>query len=142
MLGIYPQWSTLVQTISEPQSKKRQHFAKLQEAARKDVERAFGVLQARWAIVKGPARFWRQEDLHTIMMACVILHNLIVEDERDMEHVDFDFDCSSEVLEVFRGECTFSEYLGRSSSIRDKKQHFRLRDDIVEHLWQLRGDEN
>ncbi|CAL8162131.1 unnamed protein product [Prunus armeniaca] len=47
----------------------------------KDVERAFGILQAQWAIVRGPAHMWRKEQLHSIMMACIILHNMIVEDE-------------------------------------------------------------
>ena len=49
--GIYPQWSTFVKTISNPQDYKRQRFAQMQESARKDVERAFGVLQSRWGIV-------------------------------------------------------------------------------------------
>ena len=42
--GIYPQWSTLVKTISNLQGEKRARFAQAQESARKDVERAFGVL--------------------------------------------------------------------------------------------------
>ena len=42
--GIYPQWSAFVKTISEPHGKKHNHFATMQEADRKDVERAFGVL--------------------------------------------------------------------------------------------------
>ena len=61
----------------------RKHFAKCQEAYRKDVERAFGVLQARFAIVKNPGRLWNHHDLWTIMISAVILHNLIIEDERD-----------------------------------------------------------
>ncbi|ETL28352.1 hypothetical protein L916_18272 [Phytophthora nicotianae] len=77
--GIYPPRAALVQTISNPTDNKQRHFAKSQEGARKDVERGFGVLQSRWAIVKGPARFWSHKDLCMIMKACIILHNMIVE---------------------------------------------------------------
>uniref|UniRef100_A0A0D3AN90 No apical meristem-associated C-terminal domain-containing protein n=1 Tax=Brassica oleracea var. oleracea TaxID=109376 RepID=A0A0D3AN90_BRAOL len=48
-----------------------------------DVERAFGVLQARFAIVKNPALFCDKVKIGKIMRACIILHNMIVEDERD-----------------------------------------------------------
>ena len=48
--GIYPNGSTFVKTILCPQGLKKKHFAKAQESARKDVERAFVVLQARFAI--------------------------------------------------------------------------------------------
>ncbi|KAL5774260.1 hypothetical protein ACOSP7_011817 [Xanthoceras sorbifolium] len=87
--GIYPKWSTLVQTIHDPRGPKKRLFAMKQEACRKDVERAFGVLQSRFAIVKGPARFWNKHVLHDIMSSCIIMHNMIVEDERD---VDADID--------------------------------------------------
>ena len=53
--GIYPKWATFVKTIPSPKGNKQIHFAKSQESARKDVEQAFGVLQARFAIVRGPA---------------------------------------------------------------------------------------
>ena len=52
-----------MKTISCPQSLKHKHFAQMQEAVRKDVERAFGMLQARFFIVCGPARFWDLETL-------------------------------------------------------------------------------
>ena len=42
--GIYPAWSTFVKTISNPCNRKESEFAKQQEACRKDIERAFGVL--------------------------------------------------------------------------------------------------
>ncbi|KAK1614514.1 hypothetical protein QYE76_020031 [Lolium multiflorum] len=50
--GIYPPWATLVKTIRNSNSEQEARFAKEQEAARKDVERAFGILQTRWAIVR------------------------------------------------------------------------------------------
>jgi hypothetical protein len=79
--GIYPDWSTFVKTIREPMEEKNRRFAKRQEASRKDVERAFGVLQSRWAIVRHPARTWSTEMMWEFMTACVIMHNMIVEDE-------------------------------------------------------------
>ena len=44
--GIYPEWAAFVKTIPLPQTDKHKLFAQYQEGARKDVERAFGVLQS------------------------------------------------------------------------------------------------
>ena len=82
--SIYPKWSNLIQTIHEPRGPKKKFFAMKQESCRKDVERAFGVLQSHFAIVAGPAHFWRKDHLHDIMTTCIILHNMIIEDERDL----------------------------------------------------------
>ncbi len=78
---IYPRWSTFVKTVPEPQGQKKSHFASRQEASRKDVEQAFGVLQARWAIVRHPARTWSLKTMHEVMTCCVIMHNMIVEND-------------------------------------------------------------
>lgn len=48
----------------------------MQEACRKDVERGFGVLQARWAIVCHPARTWSLKTMHEVMTCFVIMHNI------------------------------------------------------------------
>ncbi|KAL0005535.1 hypothetical protein SO802_013096 [Lithocarpus litseifolius] len=91
--GIYSKWLTFVKTIPSPREHKRKLFTKAQEANRKDVEHAFGVLQARFVIVRGPARFFCSEMLQDIMKACVILHNMIFEDERDVnEAVELDYE--------------------------------------------------
>lgn len=81
--GIYPNYATFIKTIPAPITPKAQLFAKTQEAVRKDVERAFGVLKVRFAIIREVARLWKKVDLHYIMQTCIILHNMIVEDERD-----------------------------------------------------------
>ncbi|XP_021761791.1 uncharacterized protein LOC110726627 [Chenopodium quinoa] len=81
--GIYPRWASFVKSITSPQTRQDRLFAKHQEAARKDVERAFGVLQARFAIIKKPSLAWDTDILHNIMLACIIIHNMIVEDERE-----------------------------------------------------------
>jgi hypothetical protein len=40
--GIYPDWATFVKSVKDPQDRIEAEFAKAQEAARKDIERAFG----------------------------------------------------------------------------------------------------
>ncbi|XP_047953972.1 uncharacterized protein LOC125200362 [Salvia hispanica] len=50
--GIYPRWPVFAKTLRQPAGAKRQYFARKQEAARKDVERAFedeGFAAERWA---------------------------------------------------------------------------------------------
>ena len=138
--GIYPKWATLVQSISQPQGLKKKLFATMQEACRKDVERAFGVLQARFAIVRGPARFWSHKDLSCIMKTCIILHNMIVEDERD-ESLDVVYDASEMPSIQVSHEQTvhLTEFIARHKMIRSQLVHYTLRNDLIEHLWARHG---
>ena len=89
---IYPKWATFVKTTPLSQGPKTRLFDERQESVRKDVERAFWVLQARFAIICGPARNMDKAELGMIMKACVILHNMLVEDERDSCDLAFDYD--------------------------------------------------
>ncbi|GJY93697.1 nucleotide-binding alpha-beta plait domain-containing protein [Tanacetum coccineum] len=54
--GIYPQWATFVKSFTVANDAKHSYFKKRQESARKDAERAFGVLQGRWRIIQQRAR--------------------------------------------------------------------------------------
>ncbi|CAN6684992.1 unnamed protein product [Malus baccata var. baccata] len=109
--GIYPSWSTFVKSFSHPDSAKKKLFSQRQESYRKDVERAFEILQDRWAIVKGPAQFWQSEDLHSIMMTCIILHNMNVEDEYIKIEEDSDEDVDDDQPTHARAIARDVEYL-------------------------------
>lgn len=146
--GIYPKWATFIQSITLPQGEKAKLFAKVQESCRKDVERAFGVLQARFAIVKKPALFWDTEKIGKIMRACIILHNMIVEDERHTfnfgDPAEFEQGEGSGTSQVdlefsTNMPTTLHNMLGIRNDIRDKKLHERLKNDLIEHMWQKFG---
>jgi hypothetical protein len=106
---------------------KNKYFAKAQEAARKDVERAFGVLQSRFAVVRGPARFWDIETLGLIMRVCVIMHNMIVEDEGFVD-LDERFEDGGQNVQPDRGQATKSlaKFIDAHKRIRDPETHFQL----------------
>lgn len=81
--GIYPDWSIFQKTILEPLGEKRKWYSKMQEGARKDVERAFGILQARWRVLRYLACLWSESIMKSIWKVVVIIHNMVVEDEKD-----------------------------------------------------------
>ncbi|XP_024004407.1 putative nuclease HARBI1 [Eutrema salsugineum] len=147
--GIYPKWTAFVQSIPSPQGEKAKAFAKRQESIRKDVERAFGVLQARFTIIKNPALFWDKEKIRKIMRACIILHNMIVENERDgytqFDTKTFEQGEGSGTSEVDRTYSTnmptnLNNLLEKRNEVRNKIIHERLKQDLVEHIWQQFGD--
>ncbi|XP_062188842.1 uncharacterized protein LOC133892125 [Phragmites australis] len=138
--GIYPEWATIVKAIPAPRGNKSIHFSAMQAALRKDVERAFGVLQSRFAIVRGPARVWDQSTLHNIMTACVIMHNMIIEDERGTASPVQVFDFMGEPTQVHRsGDEGVLHYVETTQAIRNRAVHRQLRADLVEHLWIMHG---
>ncbi|KAG9410117.1 hypothetical protein AC1031_022099 [Aphanomyces cochlioides] len=137
--GIYPQWAVFVKGISHPQSEARRWFTKQQEALRKDVERGFGVLHARFAIVKNPARSWSRERVSSIMKACVILHNMIVEDEQDSYELvlNTEFDIPSSPTSLQRVEeapanvdQSINAVIQRLAGARDAEVHRQLQADL------------
>ena len=139
---IYPNWSTFVKIIPRPLGAKRKYFTSKQESARKDVERAFGVLQSRFAIVRGLVRYWDEETLANIMKACIIMHNMIIEDEGAM---NLGFDHEREVnsfISVSHGEIPeLHDFLQTHNRIRDRATSSQLQEDLVEHLWEQYGNE-
>ncbi|XP_033136681.1 putative nuclease HARBI1 [Brassica rapa] len=141
--GIYPKWATFIQSIRLPQGPKNSLFAKKQEAVRKDVERAFGVLQARFAVVRNPSNLWDKNKIGNIMKACIILHNMIVENERGSytQHAS-EFQQGEDVDPTFvvRRSTNLGTILGRRAEVRDKQSHQQLKKDLIENIWDKFGN--
>jgi hypothetical protein len=128
-----------------------------QESARKDVGRAFRVLQARFAIVSGPARMWKKEILRNIMTTCIILHNMTIEfdrkkkEQRNGEETEHGTLGSEDVVSVSNLSSTvlvsppremlpnsFAEFLSKYLEIRNREKHLQLRNDLMENLWKIK----
>ncbi|CAL2232277.1 unnamed protein product [Prunus armeniaca] len=158
--GIYPRWTTFVKSIPHPRSEKENFFAAYQEGYRKDVERCFGILQARWAIIRGAARLFDEEVLRSIMMTCIILHNMIVEDEYDydVEEVYEPDPMNTTLTRIYEkpmgpnGEPVQHDPLVRDGNfmhrmieryteMQSSYIHEHRQVDLMEHLWAVKGNE-
>ncbi|XP_071714163.1 uncharacterized protein [Rutidosis leptorrhynchoides] len=78
--GIYPDWATLIKGMSCPTDEPKIKFTRFHASARKDIERAFGVLQGKFHILSLPARAMQVNKMRKVMECCHILHNMILED--------------------------------------------------------------
>ncbi|GKB08856.1 ALP1-like protein [Tanacetum coccineum] len=131
--GIYPELAPLVKTIPEPadDDHKRILYKQKQESARKDVERAFGVLKKKWAILANPTRALKKERIINMMYTCIILHNMIRKYKKyaispkwfpeEMHQPDDPLRNEEQVQHVMRW-------------IRSAQAHQNLRHDLIEHL--------
>uniref|UniRef100_A0A2N9IUF7 Nuclease HARBI1 n=1 Tax=Fagus sylvatica TaxID=28930 RepID=A0A2N9IUF7_FAGSY len=108
-------WKNCPTAWKAPVEAKKKHFARVQEACRKDVECAFGILQARFSI-----------------MSAILME---VQQDDDYEQVP-----ESIPIPVSR-EPTIEvqNFIQSHIRIRDRETHSQLQADLVEHLWQLHG---
>jgi len=100
------------------------------------------VLQSCFAIVYGLVQYQDEETLANIMKACIIMHNMIIEDEGAL---NLGFDHEREVnsfISVSHGEIPkLHDFLQTHNRIRDKTTNSKLQEDLIEYLWEQYGNE-
>jgi hypothetical protein len=134
--GIYPHWATLISGISRPQSTKQKYFTIKQSEYRNDVERAFGVLQAKFAIIKGPVRQWSVVDLKYIVDCVIILHNMGIMYENGMEELrieDYD-DATRPTLDPNKNVHDVQQLIDRHRQIQSRVGNEQLEADLIKHI--------
>ena len=68
-----------------------------------------------------------------VMTACVIMHNMIVEQERDDKLHDQGWQFQGELVEPQPGASTFKGFLHMHTELRDRHIHDRLQTDLIDH---------
>ena len=160
--GIYNRWAVIVKAYQEPANEKETLFTKLQEGKRKDVERAFGFLQAKWHVLARPCKLWSGKRMADVIRCCVILHNMIIEHQRGSAVREEErATCSMVVTEDNRRGRNSEEHLPAASAgeilvdtpgtianltrcmgeVMCESEHLKLRHDLVEHIWDKFGKE-
>ncbi|GJW32180.1 ALP1-like protein isoform X1 [Tanacetum coccineum] len=113
-----------------------QYMALCEQEAARAFERAFGVLQGRWGIIRQPARAFEISALKRIMYCCVMLHNMILEDEDFVVNLRDVFLIQRQTFHRDMDErCALHSVRKHKENQEDSKVHNDLRDDLVEHVW-------
>lgn len=100
--GIYPSQAKIVKGYQNPQGGQKIYFTTSREVVRKNVERAFRVLQAQFSMLGALTRFWNKDTLWYIKITMMIMHNMIIKDEWDQKDhggVEYDLDGSKVLRE-------------------------------------------
>ena len=150
--GIYPTYACFVKTIPNPTTRMQKLFVTAQEAKRKDIERAFGILQARFHVLTSGCHLCDRRAMDTVFRTCVILHNLVIDNEReynmDGNYINDENYVPLHNMVVVRRNPN-QNHVDRKIMIDDMQnteQHIRLQHDLMVERWEQwfaeHGDDN
>lgn len=90
-----------------------------QESARKDIERAFGILKKRFIILKSPVEYHSVAEITNIVLCCMLLHNLCVQYNNNTVEPEFnveaEFEAENEIPPTYNHE-EFMNFLNNSAT--------------------------
>ncbi|XP_020266343.1 uncharacterized protein LOC109841816 [Asparagus officinalis] len=106
------------------------------EASHLFAKLAEGIAPLAHYVIQGLARFWKKEVLHDIMTACIIMHNMIIKDGRDLNATIENWKEAPvpDVEMVVDENARFERFLARHRQIKNKEAHIALRDALIDHL--------
>ena len=139
--GIYPPIGRFVKTIPVAVGKVMQLFVKWQESARKDSERAFGILVRKFQLLARPIEYWNIEDVKNQMYGCVIMHNMMVEErivrqERDDGNMYALSSLEEEsIQETERGEVDLESHVVKSLGLHPDEKYLAQYVDNLKKRW-------
>ncbi|XP_022008315.1 uncharacterized protein LOC110907675 [Helianthus annuus] len=113
-----------INSIPYPHEVNEKKFKRQHEAARKDVERAFGVLKGKWGVLSRPMRARSVKKIRNVVYTCIILHNMILKDDgKAIAPVHI----RDPPVEPALDDTVLGELLNEDT-------HWRLKHDLIDHL--------
>jgi hypothetical protein len=152
---MYPDYSQVVTKILEPLTEPESKITAWQEACRKDIERAFGVLQCKFQYVACPIHNVHLSSISVKTATCIILHNMCVLDRvmgdvrsrynpsKGTAEFDVDMEAPPNFNEVHGAALPahLMAAIGGAVASFDEMQHivqreeWRVLDDKDAHIW-------
>jgi hypothetical protein len=134
---IYPSWSVFMKGVPVPQQEKHRFFSMKQASVRKDVECAFGLLKKQFNILAIPGWSYSQCTLDLIKCACIILHNMIIDDKRDDDYYENCHTITSDVAPpvTYEAPASLTTILQREAHLTSGLMFLNLQSDMIEHVW-------
>jgi hypothetical protein len=122
---------------SIPQQEKHQFFSVKQSTLRKDVKYAFGLLKKRFNILAIPDRSYSQCTLRLIMCACIILHNMIIDNERDGGYNE-NYHTVTSIVDppiTYEAPTSLTSILQRVAHLTSGLIFLNLQSYLIEYMW-------
>jgi hypothetical protein len=125
-----------VKGVPIPQQEKHRFFLMKQALVRKDVECFFGLLKKSFNILAIPDQSYSQLILDLIMRACIIFHNMIINDERDGSYNDNYHTVTSVIAPpvIYEAPASLTTILQRETYLTSGLMFSNLQSDLIEHV--------
>ena len=141
-----------MKTISHPTTPEDKEYAWKQEARRKDIERAFGRMQIKWAVLQTGCRLLHLDEIVKIWMTIAILHNLTIRDQQEEgkppENLDRDEpegvnEAQQRRIQerMKRVPFSYTKLVDGTLFTENRGNWMRLRDALLAHVWLNKKDQ-
>lgn len=159
--GIFPRVQLLTSSISETVTIKKKLYSSIQEAVRKEIERAFGILQSKWNIICMPSKFMTVEIMKGVIKCFIIVQNIFVA-ECDMLGNDYGMADGEESTDIMVGggvspmscgvvrqdgcvsppsSSSLEELCEEFQFMEDEREHSSTKKQLMQHIWEFYGEQ-
>jgi hypothetical protein len=104
-----------------------------QVSVRKDVEYIFSLLKKRFNILAILSRSYSQRTLRLIIRSCIILHNMIIDDEGDDNYHIITSVVAPRVN--YEASASLTSILQMKVHLTSELMFLNLQSDLIKHVW-------